>query len=216
MKSSDGSTEMEAIYRTVSPENIPWNLREPPDVLVEFLNQGVVRPCRCIDLGCGLGHYTVYMASSGFDATGVDVSPTAIRMAKENAREAGIECRFVAADLLDCLSDDLETFDFAYDWELLHHIDPEHRNHYLQNVVRLLNPGGYYLSVSFSDRDPQFGGLGKYRKTPLGTVLYFSSETEVRMLFSHYFNIIALYTIEIPGKTALHRANYALCKKASD
>ena len=216
MKSSDGSMEMEAIYRAVSPENIPWNLREPPDVLVKLLEQEIAGSCRCIDLGCGLGHYTIYMASRGFDATGVDVSPTAIRMAKENAREAGIECRFVAADLLDRLSDDLGTFDFAYDWELLHHIDPGHRDRYLQNVVRLLNPGGYYLSVSFSDTDPHFGGSGKYRKTPLGTVLYFSSETEVRMLFGRYFNIITLHTIEIPGKTEPHRANYALCSKAMD
>jgi 2-polyprenyl-3-methyl-5-hydroxy-6-metoxy-1,4-benzoquinol methylase len=216
MKSSDGSTEMEAIYRTVSPENIPWNLREPPGALVHFLNQGVVRPCRCIDLGCGLGHYTVYMASRGFDATGVDVSHTAIRMAKQYAREAGIQCRFVTVDLLDLLTDDLGMFDFAYDWELLHHIDPGHRDRYLQNVVRLLNPGGYYLSVSFSDTDSQFGGSGKYRKTRLGTVLYFSSETELRMLFSHYFNIIALHAIEIPGKTKPHRANYALCERVSD
>jgi hypothetical protein len=52
---------------------------------------------------------------------------------------------------------------------------PEQRETYVANVHRLLNQGGKYLSVCFSEHDPQFGGVGKYRKTALGTVLYYSS-----------------------------------------
>ena len=101
----------------------------------------------------------------------------------------------------------------AYDWELLHHTYPEKRKKYVENVYRILNPRGNYLSVCFSEKDPQFGGSGKYRETPLGTILYFSSENESRDLFEPYFNIKELKTIKISGKFAPHLANYAFMEK---
>jgi len=76
-----------------------------------------------------------------------------------------------------------------------------------------LNAGGRYLSVCFSEEDPQFGGSGKYRKTPLGTVLYFSSEKEMELLFRKRFVICELETIDIEGKNAVHKAIYAFMKK---
>ena len=92
------------------------------------------------------------------------------------------------------------TFDFAYDWEFLHHIFPEDRETYIRNVHKILNPGATYFSVCFSEEDPQFGGTGKYRKTRIGTTLYFSSESEIRELVSPYFTIRELKTIEVGGK----------------
>ena len=86
---------------------------------------------------------------------------------------------------------------FPYDWELLHHIFPEKRQKYVENVYKILNPKAKYISVSFSEKDPCFGGQGKYKETPLGTVLYFSSEEELKNLFESYFNIIELKTIDI-------------------
>ena len=75
-------------------------------------------------------------------------------------------------------------------------------------MYKILNPKAKYLSVSFSEKDPCFGGQGKYRETPLGTVLYFSSEEELKNLFESYFKIIELKTIEIRGKPVPHIANY--------
>ena len=90
---------------------------------------------------------------------------------------------------------------------------PENRKKYIENVNRILNSRGKYFSVCFSEKDPNFGGSGKYRETPLGTILYFSSEGELRELFSAYFKIIELKTIEIKGKYSPHLANYALMEK---
>ena len=99
---------------------------------------------------------------------------------------------------------------FAYDWEVLHHIDPATRRVYVQNVARLLRPEAHYLSVCFSEKDPQFGGKGNRRITPIGTTLYFSSEDEMRELFEEHFRVLDLTTIEVEGKTAPHLAVYAL------
>ncbi len=201
------------IYRRMPPEEIPWNMEEPPKALVELLESGKIRPCKAVDLGCGAGNYAVYLAGKGFDVTGVDISPAAISMAEENARKKGVTCRFVAADVLGDLREVKQTFDFAYDWELLHHIFPEQRNKYIQNVYGLLNPKGRYLSLCFSEEDIGFGGSGKYRETPLGTLLYFSSEEELRDLFKPCFQIDELRTIRISGKFASHLAIYAFMKR---
>ena len=168
--------DMDGIYRNLQPENIPWNIESPPEVLVRLVESGSIRPGKTLDLGCGAGNYAIYLAGRGFDVTGVDISPTAIRIATENARKKGVRCRFIVADLLGDMHEVPETFDFAYDWELLHHIYPEDRERYIRNVHSVLKPGGLYLSVSFSEEDPQFGGRGKYRSTRIGTTLYFSSE----------------------------------------
>lgn len=205
--------EMDKIYRNMPLEEIPWNIETPPDALVELIESGKVKPCKTIDFGCGAGNYAIYLASVGFDVTGIDISPSAIKTAKENAKKKKVKCNFLVADVLGDLDEVKQTFDFAYDWELLHHTYPEKRKKYVENVYRILNPGGNYLSVCFSEKDPQFGGSGKYRETPLGTILYFSSEDESRDLFEPYFNIKELKTIEISGKFAPHLANYAFMKK---
>jgi hypothetical protein len=83
----------------------------------------------------------------------------------------------------------------------------------VNNVHRLLRVDGRYLSVCFSEDSPQFGGSGKYRKTPLGTVLYFSSEKEMELLFKKWFLVRDLKTIDIKGKSAVHKAIYAYMEK---
>ena len=206
---------MDEIYRDVPIEKIPWNVVTPPNDLVELIENGKVKPCKTIDLGCGIGNYALYFARKGFEVTGIDISPSAVKMAKENAKKNGVKCSFLTVDVLGDLNDVQETFDFAYDWEMLHHIFPEDRKKYVENVYRILNPKGKYLSVCFSEKDLQFGGLGKYRETQLGTILYFSTEDELRELFDPYFNIEEIKTIEIRGKSAPHFAIYVFMEKKS-
>jgi len=200
--------DVDRIYQKVPLDKIPWNSETPPDALVELVQDGKVRPCGTIDLGCGAGNYAIYLAGLGFDVTGVDSSPTAIKIAGEHAKKRGVRCRFIVADLLGDLQEVTGTFDFAYDWELLHHIFPEDREVYIKNVHKILKPEATYFSVCFSEKDSQFGGHGKYRKTPIGTTLYFSSEPELRELISPYFTIRELKTVEVSGKYGPH---FAVC-----
>lgn len=207
------SREMNKVYEMIPLEKIPWNVETPPAVLVELVQSGKLKPCKAIDLGCGAGNYAIYLAGKGFDVTGVDISPVAIKHARENALKKGVKCRFLVTDLLGDLHEIDETFDFAYDWELLHHIFPSDRETYAKNVHKLLNPGGKYLSVCFNEGDRSFGGTGKYRKTGIGTVLYFSSIDELIALFKPYFNIIDAKIITIKGKGIEHLANYVFIER---
>ena len=215
---SEEQMRIEEIYKNTPLEQIPWNMETPPELLVELVD--LAETGRVIDLGCGAGNYAIYFAERGFEVTGVDFSPTAIKIAIENARRKGVKCNFFVADVIEELDRVNQTWDFAYDWGLLHHIFPEQRQKYVENVRRILNPKGKYLSVCFSEKDvgfagpaapasimPASGGPGKCRKTSLDTVLYFSSEDELRELFEPYFKIIDLWTVEINGKFGPHIFN---------
>ena len=203
---------MDEIYSTIPLAKIPWNMETPPEILVTFIDTQFKKPCKIIELGCGTGNYVIYLTEKGFDVAGVDISQKAIDIAKNSAKEKSVNGKFIVADVLGDLSKITENFDLVYDWELLHHIFPEDREQYFENVKRLLKPSGLYLSVSFSEKSPQFGVEEKYRKTPLGTVLYFSSESEIQKLAESFFKIVELKTIEIQGKYAPHKAIYTILR----
>jgi len=207
--------QMEKIYRDMELAAIPWNVETAPEILKSAVASRTTRSSKVIEFGCGAGNYVVALSSMGFDVTGVDIAEHAIEIARRSALRAGVACRFVAADVLGELPTINDKYDFGYDWELLHHIFPEDRERYVRNVCRLLNPSATHLSVCFSEHDPQFGGVGKYRETSLGTVLYFSSEAEVESLFATCFLVEELKTIELGGKHGSHRAVYALLRKKS-
>ena len=200
--------QMEKIYSETPPADIPWNIESPPAAIVELIDSGQVSPCKTIDMGCGAGNYAIYLASVGFNVTGIDISPSAIALAEANAKKNSVTCRFVAADILGGLPEIIETFDFAYDWSLLHHVFPEDRKRYVETVHRLLVPSGTYLSVCFSEKDTGFGGTGRIRTTSIGTVLYFSTEDELRDLFEPYFEITMFKTIQVEGKREPHLMNW--------
>src|SRR5208283_708706 len=81
--------DIDRIYQTLPLDTIPWYSETPPDALVKLVEGGIVQPCRAVDLGCGTGNYAIYLAGLGFDVTGVDSSPAAIRIAQEHAKKRG-------------------------------------------------------------------------------------------------------------------------------
>ena len=107
--------QMEKIYSSIPSEHIPWNIKTPPDILSYLVETEKIKPCRVIDLGCGAGNYVIYLATKGFDATGVDISASAIDMAKKSAEEKGIKCNFIEEDVLGDMTEINGLFDLAYD-----------------------------------------------------------------------------------------------------
>lgn len=198
--------EMDAIYAGSDETAIPWVSETIPDELRTLADDGWIAPCRAIDLGCGTGNYARWFAGRGFEMTGVDLSPQAIRIARTHADPDSGSCRFLVADMCgDIPALEHEPFGFAYDWEVLHHVSPVQRSVYLRNVRHLLLPGARYYSAAFSETDDAFGGAGKIRTTPIGTRLYFSSLEEMRSLYEPLFMIEELRIIRIEGKHGTHR-----------
>jgi 2-polyprenyl-3-methyl-5-hydroxy-6-metoxy-1,4-benzoquinol methylase len=211
-KMNKDKKHFEKIYEN---PNAVWTRKIPPIELVSLVNKERIKPCKAIDIACGEGYYSVYLALKGFDVTGIDLSNRAIAYAKENARINKVDIRFLQIDIENLVDLD-EKFDFVLEWGFLHHVAPITRRGYIKNVADLLNKDGKYLSMCFNEQSPEFGGAGKkYRTTSLGTTLYYSSQNELEKLFSPKFNILDNKLIKISGgrKGISHIGNYFLMEK---
>ena len=54
---------------------------------------------RALDLACGEGRNSIYLAQRGFEVRGVDISPRGLDRARRRAAEVGVSVDFVEADL---------------------------------------------------------------------------------------------------------------------
>ena len=69
---------------------------------------------RLLHLQCHFGLDTLSWARMGAECTGVDISPVAIRQARDISAQSGVEARFVCANVLDFDRGDAEAFDIVY------------------------------------------------------------------------------------------------------
>ena len=81
-----------------------------PALLVELVESEQIPPCKTIDLGCGTGNYTLYLASKGFDVTGVDISISAITIVKQKLSGMNLNCNFIPTNLLGDLKEIIKQY----------------------------------------------------------------------------------------------------------
>ena len=147
---TDESSTFRRIYQSAGrPEALPWHREEPPALLTEAL-EGRTGPGRALDLGCGAGTFSIYLARKGYEVTGVDFTPEALRMAEERARAAGVSVRLVEADVAAWTGG--EGFDVVLDSGCLHSLPPAKRATYKQRLLSWLAPAGDYVLVHFGRR----------------------------------------------------------------
>lgn len=209
--SAEDKLTFERIYTT---PGAGWTHREPPAELRALVESGRLRPGRAIDIGCGEGFNSIFLATHGFDVLGVDLSERAIEHARLNARGADVDVRFRALDV-DALGEIDEHFDVVLEWALLHHLAPPLRPAYIADVASRLRERGTYVAVCFSDQAPEVRGTGdKFRVSPVGTKLYYSSMEELRVLYGSHFLIHESKLITIAGPAGLsHVANFFVMER---
>ena len=109
---------------------------------------------RALDFGCGVGRLSQALGEHFERVVGVDIAASMVRRAEELNRH-GERVRYVVntTDRLGALETD--SFDFAYSSITLQHIPPEAARHYVEELVRVLVPGGV---AAFNVPDgPEFG-----------------------------------------------------------
>ena len=116
-----------------------------------FLSEVLTQPWapkkgRAIELGCGTAPLLRWVCRKGFNGVGVDVSKTAIAMAREQSR--GFDLSFKCADLCKTTVDK-GTFDLCIDGHCLHCIiSDSDRQAFLKNVYNLLSPNGVFIVMT--------------------------------------------------------------------
>lgn len=132
-------------------KRVPFFVAKPDESLVSYAERGLIAPGRALDLGCGPGRNSLYLASLGFEVDAVDLSDEAIGWAAQRAREAGAEVRFHHGDAFALAGSVLTgPYDLIYDSGCFHHLPPHRRISYRALLDRLLAPGGHLALTCFA------------------------------------------------------------------
>jgi cyclopropane fatty-acyl-phospholipid synthase-like methyltransferase len=121
---------------------LPWDEATPPPEVMALA--ATLPPGRALDLGCGYGRATIYLAQLGWAVDGVDFIEQAITVARQRARAAGVSPRFHLAPVTD-LSFLTPAYDLVLDVGCLHALAGAEMDAYLAGLRRLLATDGRYL-----------------------------------------------------------------------
>ncbi len=122
---------------------------------------------RVLDLGCGCGETTSWLAPQGARVEAVDISPEMIAVSRGLAARLGIENRVAFHQSPgETLPFEQETFDVAFGHDVLHHLDLEKA---CEEIRRVLKPGGRAVFVEPLGHNPiinLFRRLSPETRTP--------------------------------------------------
>lgn len=137
-----------------------WEPRHPPQELVALIAAEVIPAGGTVlDLGCGAGRETIFLAQCGFRAIGIDASEEALKIARRRSETIALEIDWRLGDVRS-LPLKASSVDFVTDRGLFHVIDREERPRVAQEIDRVLRPGGGILLRGAARDDEEEGLVG--------------------------------------------------------
>jgi len=125
------------------------------DFTIEMLKwSGATSPAKILDVGCGIGGSSRYLAKRFPDAEvlGITLSPEQVERASELAKQEGLtNVKFQVTNALDT-GFDANSFDLVWGCESGEHM-PD-KNQYIKEMARVLKPGGNLVVATWCQRDP--------------------------------------------------------------
>lgn len=136
----------------------PWDLGRPDFNLVQTVTAMAISPCKVLEIGCGTGSNSIWLAQNNFAVIGVDASEIAIQKAVEKASNDNVNCTFLVNDIR---SNKIEgsPFGFVFDRGCFHSFNSaEERRIFAEKVAAHLEKDGLWLSL--------VGNADEQRKVP--------------------------------------------------
>ncbi|ORV10887.1 class I SAM-dependent methyltransferase [Mycobacterium celatum] len=161
----------------------PWD-GHPIVTLLRELVEGpdALPPGSALDVGCGTGDSSIYLAQHGWRVTGVDFVPKALDKARAKASAAGATVNFVHADVTHLSQAGVGgDFQLIVDNGCLHGMSHHDRDLYVREITAAAAPGARLSIVAFKPGGP-VGPAGidqaeiERRFTPAWTLLSAADE----------------------------------------
>lgn len=145
----------DAAYTTVPN----WDIGKPQPAFVRLEEVGAIRG-RVLDVGCGTGELSLFLARRGHDVLGVDFAPRAIAEARAKARWRRVDAQFLVWDALEL--DRLPVrFDTVVDSAMYHVLADSERDRFVRGLRGVLRPGGtYFVLCDAPSADAGFERVG--------------------------------------------------------
>jgi len=182
-------------------KSIPWDSGKEEKILSELIIKRKIQKGLTLDLGCGQGTDTVYLAKNGFPVTGIDISLAGLKLAEQKAKREGLKVTLCQGDVLN-LPFTAESFFFINDRGCFHHIEKQKRQDYSREIYRTLKKEGIFLLRFFGEK--YFVSRGSGQKI---------FKSDVIELFSHFFHIGNIYDYKGKGNKWSVEMSWALMTK---
>jgi SAM-dependent methyltransferase len=142
-------------------DTAPWLIGGPQPAIAALEREGLIRG-RVLEPGCGSGEHTILFTKLGYDAVGVDLSPSAVAYARRTAVEREVPtARFEVANMLRPEDHPVLTpaFDTIVDCALFHGFGSYGREMgahvaYADALHSICNPGALVHVLAHSDAEP--------------------------------------------------------------
>lgn len=131
-----------------TPDRFIWGTRASP--LASEATELLGRRARVLDLGCGEGRDSVFLAEQGHDVIGVEVALDGLRKAARLADARGVHVDWVCAAMPDLPV--RGPFDLVYSCGAIHYVARRHRGQFFDQLRGLTPRGGYHAHVVFTER----------------------------------------------------------------
>lgn len=137
----------------------PWDIPGPqPEI--EQIAGDLKSPI--LDVGCGTGENALYLAGLGHEILGIDIVQAAVEKALAKAKDRSLSADFRVWDAMN-LQGLGRKFNSVIDSGFFHTLSDEERPAFAQTLASVLNPGGRYFMLCFSEHEP--GSWGPRRVT---------------------------------------------------
>jgi cyclopropane fatty-acyl-phospholipid synthase-like methyltransferase len=194
----------EARWRASANEesSVDWDAaaRRADDIVAML---GLAHGQHILDVACGAGTVDIELAVRGFAVTGLDISPGALEIAREQADPRGVQVRWLCSDMRDLPPG---PFDAILLWDVIFGVlvDDVENGRILDAVTRALRPGGrFYLEVYTKEFALRHGIEGRLTYCPqtdtflardgsrIPSMRLYARETLLDMLQTRGFQVIA-------------------------
>lgn len=197
-------------------ERTGWDAGAPAPALLEYLEQEAYadkpEPGRDHALvpGCGSGYDVFALAQYGYEATGIDLAPTAVKRFETLREQRGLgeaRARIALRDFFEFSRDDAHqsAYDLIWDYTFLCAIQPSQRADWAEAMARLVRPGGVLLTLLFPIRD--FDDPSPTLDTDPGPPFRLHLEHARRILTPDAFSLEGVHTPQAshPGREGMEQ-----------
>lgn len=165
--------------------------------------------------GIGYGRNAKVFIENGINVTGIEISKTAIGLAREN----GIDSEIFHGSVTDMPFDN-KLYDGIFSHALIHLLNGQERKKFIKDCYDQLKPNGYMIFTTVSKKAPMFG-KGKqldrdYFEIMEGVKMFFYDSDSIKQEFGDY-GLVEFSEIDEPNKDMKNKPsiNFILvkCKK---
>jgi len=158
-----------------------------------FPNSINERSNSALELGCGTGNNLKFLSEFGFNFVhGIDGSPSALDLAREHLKDCDGNIKLTSADFVS-IPEENSVYDLALDRGSITHNNFESCSSILDEIYRVLKPGGYLVSAMFSSSHSAVLSADFISRSHYNA---FQSETDIEHgVKTSFFNITDIFEL---------------------